>query len=269
MTTKKDKKSENTPLHSVMRSKFVRSVIVSVTTVFLFVAIAVTVISFLSFSSELNRNVISTRQRQLAAVEDTVSSRMAEVESIAYNIGVDNAFLIGSPIDGSTGYEMSDTLSRYLVGNDFIEYLAFCRLSEPDTLYTSRGEIGFRDFWSSYVGIDRDTADIYISQIQSQTEAVMTSISIGGETYFSYTYPLPLLSKNPTAFVLMMISADEVKPLLETQFTSSRGTVAVFNSDGSLLYSLDAPGGGVPFNLSASIGTGETGYVSAGGVNAT
>ena len=224
--------------HYLTKSKFVRSMFLQVLSIFLIVGIAIVVMVFFSFASEINKNIIAEKQKQLAVIEDTISKRMEEISSIAYNIGKDPTFYL-EPVDGAkySGYEMANTLERYLIGNGFIQYLAYHRLSEPDRLYTSRGEISFQGFWRTYLHLDEQTTEGIIQSIRGLTSPEVTAFSFGeDQAYFAYTYPLPQFSQHPQAFVLMMIPLSDVAPLLETQLMNSSGVVAVFDASGKEIY---------------------------------
>lgn len=177
----------------ITKSKFVRNVFLRSLAIFLAVGIAIAAIVFYSFTSEIESSMIADRLKQLALIEDTISKRMAEITSIAYNIGTDSAFYM-EPVAGDrySDYEMSNTLARYLVGNRFIYYLAYYRISEPDKLYISKGVLSFMDFWTTYLHLDEETARENIRGIRQITEPEVVSRSFGpGNTYFSYVCPLP------------------------------------------------------------------------------
>ncbi|MDO5112386.1 MAG: ATP-binding protein [Clostridia bacterium] len=252
----------------ITKSKFVRSIFLQVLSIFLTVSIAIVAIVFFSFASEINKNIIADKQKQLAMIEDTISKRMAEISSIAYNVGQDPAFYL-EPVAGEkySGYEMSNTLARYLIGNGFIEHLAYYRLSEPDKIYTSKGEIAFGDFWSTYLGLDKAMAETYIRQIQSTTSVQVTTAAFdkAGKSYFTYICPLPQFSKNPQAFVLMLIPVSEVAPLLEAQLMNSNGVIAVYDAGGEEIYRLSTLEADVPLELNAQGDTAKEAYVTVDG----
>lgn len=232
-------KSQMNMLHNMTKSKFVRSVFLRILIVFLIVVLAIIAIVFFSFTSEINDNIVSDRQKQLERIRDTISDRMDEISSIAYNVGNDSTFYIGDVSESSTsGLEMAKNLKRYLVGNDFIEHLAFYRLSEPDKIYVSSGELKFSDFWSTYLNIDGALADEYTEKIQSTTSISIASVPFtndGSKSFLAYIYPLPAFSDNPRAYVLMLIPHSEVKPVMESQLNNCYGQVAIFDEKGQEL----------------------------------
>ena len=247
------KNSHNNFFLTITKSKFVRSIFLKIVAIFLIFIIAIIAIVFFSFTSEINRNILAERQKQLDTIEDTISKRMEEISSIAYNIGKDKSFYLEAVTDDkNTGYEMSNTLERYLVGNDFIEHLAYYRLSEPNTIYASSGQLSFRNFWSTYLGVDDATAQEYIKRIQNTTKIELNYISLGTEkqSFFSYICPLPQFSQNPQAYVLMLIPISEVKPILESQLTNCYGDVAILDETGTEIYHMSNLKHKTPLSLS-------------------
>lgn len=241
-----------TSIANIIKSKFVRSVFLQIISIFLIVIIAVVAIAFFSFASEINSKIISERQKQLEVIENTVSKRMDEVVTIAYNIGDDDKFLLGaSESNEFSGYEMSGALKRYLVGNDFIEYLAFYRLSEPDKIYISKGELLFKDFWCGYLGLDSASADKYTDDIINLKSAQTRVLDLGDDnkSFFSYVCPLPQFSQNPQAYVLMLVPVSEVRPIFETQLVNCYGEVALFDASGAELYRVSNLDSEVPITL--------------------
>lgn len=237
--TEMDNNTFGQRLGSIFKSKFLRSVFLRIISIFLIVIIGVIAIVFSSFTSEINKRIISERQKQLDVIENTISTRMEEISSISYNIGKNKTFYL-EPVSGEkySGYEMAATLDNYLVGNGFIEHLAYYRLSEPNTIYTSNGELSFSDFWGAYLGLDNVTAELITQRIRSATEIQVNPISFGddGRKFFSYLYPLPEFSKEPQAFVLMLIPFSEVEPILEAQISDCCGQISVFDSSGREVY---------------------------------
>lgn len=225
---------------NVFKSKFIRSIGLQVICIFLIVIILVIALVFFSFTSEINNRIIGEKEKQLAVIEENISTRMEEVASISYNIGDDKLFYYGEMTDTEySGYEIASTLERYLVGNEFIDYLAYYKLSEPDTIYTAKGELGFKDFWIAYFGVDEEQTDAYIDMIQSCKEihVDMVSSEKGQGLYMTYTYPLPPLSQTPQAFVLMLISIQDIEPLLSSQFNNCHGKISIFDQQGREIYS--------------------------------
>ena len=231
-------------LRYVEKSKFIRSIFFETIFVFLAViAIIVTVMLF-SFKSALDEQTVSNQKNQLDMLENQISSRMEEVTSIAYNIGQDQMFYL-EPVEGLTysGYEMSNALSRYLVGNRFIEHIAFYRLSEPDAIYTSNGELTFRRFWNSYLAYGGFSEEAFLERIKAQKGVqLLTLSSEQGVAYFVYICPLPQFSVQPLGFVIALIPVREIADPLAAQLLSDPGTIAVFDAKGDIIYSASTPG---------------------------
>lgn len=216
---------------------FVRSVITRVLAIFIVVSIVIASIAFFSFTAEIRSFALADRQRQLASVEKMISGKMEEITSIAYHIGNDPVFYL-EPVehDPTSGMEMSKILKRYLVGNSFIEHLAFCRMAEPDTIYTSNGERSLSEFFVSSFGMDMETAAKTVQSIQSATETRVAVTGTGEDAYFAYGYPLPQLSVKPRAQILMMIPVKNVRPLFDSLLSSLNGEAVVFDAGGQEIY---------------------------------
>lgn len=233
-------KTEFKSLHYVTKSKFVRSIFLPIVSIFLIAVIAIVLVVFFSFTSEINKSIIADRQQQLDVIEKTISQRMSEAASIGYNIVADTSFYT-SPVEGveNTGYEMYRTLERYLVGNDFIQYLAFYRRSEPETIYTSKGTLTFHDFWQSYLDFDEYSEEEYLDYITScsNTQLLPMNTSSDKETaYFTYCYALPQFTTEPQAYILMYIPQSELETLLQTQISDCSGIAGILDQNGNTIY---------------------------------
>lgn len=234
----------------ITKSKFLRSVFLQVLGVFVGVSVAIVAIVFFSFATEISQNIVSERRKQLAVIEQTISKRVNEITSISYSVANDPTFFL-EPVEETkyTGYEMSNTLKRYLAGNSFVEQLAYYRLSEPDKIYVSSGERSFSEFWSTNLGISKEQAKDYIDAITSVRSAQIVTISMNNDrSFFSYVCPLPQMSPDPQAFVLMLIPTSEVTPLLSSQLVNSEGKIAVFDGEGNEIYRIDALDEKIPMN---------------------
>lgn len=224
----------------VKKSEFVRSVFFRVMAVFIVVIILLVSVIYYSFGAELNRNVGEDSRKQLAVIEDAVSSRMSEVISIAYNISEDPTFYL-EPVAGvlQSDYELTEMLSRYLVGNDFIKYLAYYRLSEADRVYTSRGTLTFHRFWDSYINGDNFTGESFLEAVRTNTGGRLITVRSGGKaSFFAYVCPLPQFSTDPQAFVIAMIPSEAFEPLLLSQLANRHGEISVFDAGGELIHSV-------------------------------
>lgn len=191
---------------------------------------------------------------------------MDEITSIAYNIGKDPAFyyehVTNTP---SSTSDMAKALSRYLVGNNFIEHLAFCRTAEPNTIYTPNGSRSLSEFMSSGLGVNRAYASEMIQQIHDQTETKLTVISDGSSSYITYCYPLPQLSAKPQAHVLMIIPATEVRPLFETLYLNASGSVSVFDMNADEIFSISNLNDEIDLSEFVRNGGAEENFTSASG----
>lgn len=229
-------------LSNVAKSGFVRSVITRVLAIFITVSIIIAAIAFSSFTTEIRRSILSDRQRQLAVVEKTISERMEEITSIAYNIGNDPAFYLEPvPNNSAATTEMAKMLERYLVGNNFIEHLAYCRAAQPDDIYTPKGVRSLREFLVTSLGIAKSEAEETVRKIHQDPKTRILISGEGANAYFTYGYPLPQLSTKPQAHVLMMIPVKEVQRLLETLLINSNGAAAVFDAEGNKIYGTGNP----------------------------
>lgn len=224
------------------KSGFVRSVITRVLATFIVVSIIITAVAFFSFTTEIRKSILLDRKKQLATVENTISGRMDEITSIAYNIGNDPVFYL-EPVenDPKSSREISKMLGRYLVGNNFIEHLAYCRAAEPDRIYVATGERSLSEFLCSTFGAGQEEANQIVQAIHSNNQTRVAVAGTGENACFSYAYPLPQLAAKPQAQVLMMIPVKEVQPLLETLLINENGMAAVFDADGKEIYHTGNP----------------------------
>lgn len=245
--------SHKQTLISISKSKFVRSISVKIVSIFLFIVVAIIAIVFFSFTSEISNRIISERQKQLEVIENTISKRMEEISSIAYNISNDGVFYLETLEDHNyTGHEMTKTLERYLVGNDFIEHLAYYRLSEPDVIYASCGELSVHDFWNTYLDFDSYTEEEYFQKIKESrnVQLIPMTAAKNDKSYVTYICGLPQFSQNPQAFVIFVISSEEVKPILESQLLNCYGQVTLYDAMGNEIYQVSNMGEEIPIILS-------------------
>ena len=223
-------------LRNISESGFMRSVLTRVLVIFITVSVIIAGAAFLSFTTEIRRSILDDRQMQLSTVEKTISGRLSEVSSIAYNIGNDSAFYL-EPVgnDADTAREMTRVLDLYLVGNSYISNLAFARVAEPDILYTSKGTRSLTEFLRYGLGVSEETTDFILENTHKLKE-IRVAVLGGNNGCFIYEYPLPQLSPNPQAHVLATIPVKEFMPLFETLSGDSNGEVVIFEANGGEIY---------------------------------
>ena len=223
----------------VKKSEFVRSMFFRIMAVILSVMVLLVGVIYYSFSVEINKNIVADSKKQLTEVEQSISSRMSEVISIAYNIGQDSTFFL-KPVSGinHSKYQMTEVLARYLVGNDFIKYLAYYRTAEPDRIYTSVGELSFHRFWESYLHGDNFDEFTYLEAIKTNTEGGLIPIiaSSGKPTFFTYVCPLPQFSTKPQAYVIALIPVEAIEPIMSSQLVNRHGAIALFDAGGNEIF---------------------------------
>lgn len=219
----------------IRKSRFVQSVFLQVLAIFTIVIVSVALVVYLSFSSEINKSLVSEKQEQLDIIEQTMSSRMEELDRITYSISIDKSFYL-EPMeeDWQSGYEMSQMLGRYLAGNGFVKYLGFYRLSEDQKIYTSAGELSFHNFWSTLLNIKDGSEEDYLARIRQSTNTRI----LPGTKYLTYVYSLPQFSPVPKAFVIMWIPMAEIENMMEGYLANSVGMVSIFDSEGNELRSI-------------------------------
>ena len=251
---------------NLFKSGFMRSVFTRALAILIVISCVIAAVAFISFTDEIRRSILSDRQKQLIAVEQTVSRRMEEITSIAYNIGADPAFYF-EPVTGQTasGREMSAMLKRYLVGNNFIEHLAYCRVSESDTIYTSRGERSLSEFFNTALGMPKEAAEQIVEAIYRENNVRIGLFGEGDSAYFSYNYPLPQFSAKPKAHVLTMVPVKKVRQLLESLLINENGQASVFDVQGEKLYGVGNPDDGVDLTAFLTSASPEENVTSASG----
>lgn len=259
-----NKEANNTA--NTKKNGFLRSVIIRVLSIFIIVSVIIAAAAFISFTSEIRKTVLADRMTQLESAEKTISGRMEEIASIAYNIGSDPAFYY-EPVenDPKSSREMSLTLGRYLVGNSFIEHLAYYRAAEPDTLYIATGERSFSDFFRTSFGMDEASVQALISGIQAVNKFGIRLYGSGDNAYFAYLYPLPQLAQKPLAHVLMLVPVKKVQPLFDALLTDSGSALAVYDADGGLIYSTGDAGEELELSAYAGSAGSEQDYTSLSG----
>lgn len=226
-------------IRNALKTKFIRSILLWMIVIFLVIILSViTIVSFF-FTSEINKSIVTEKQKQLEMIESTITKRMEEVSSIAYNLSVDSSLYMETvPELQYSAYEINQILRRYLGGNDFIEHLVYYRLSEPDIVHASSGELTFEDFWSTYLNFQNDTAADFRSRVTETTGIQILPVMTGknNRSYFTYVSGVPQFSSTPQAFIVMMIPVDNVQTILETQLNNCFGTVAIYDIAGNPIY---------------------------------
>ncbi len=223
-----------------LQSGFVRSVITRVLMIFIAFSIIIACVTFYLFTSEIRHATLDDRQKQLVSFEQTISGRMSEMTSVAYNIGKDPVFYtVPVESDLKTGSEMAEMLERYLVGNSYIEHLAYSRVSEPNIIYTSKGTRDLSDFFVYTMGMTREVAASLVSEINSANSVHIELFGSGENACFTYSYPIPELASVPQAHVLMIIPMKSVTPLIDKMLVNFNGDVSVFDAEGKKIFKTD------------------------------
>lgn len=248
------------------KTGFVRSVVTRMLAIFIVVSVIITGVAFFSFTAEIRRSMLNDKLKQLDSLERTISDRMDAVTSIAYNIGNDSAFYF-EPIPGheTSSLEMSKVLGRYLVGNGFIEHLAYCRTAEPDVIYTSKGTRSLSEFFINDLSMNKAIVPQLIQAIHETAVTKTVFTGNGDHAYFSYAYPLPQLAQKPRAHVLVMIPEKKARALIEALLINNNGEVAVFDADGGEIYSVGNPDDKLDLSDFVKSGETEEEYTSASG----
>ncbi len=233
-------------IYTALKSKFARSIMVPLISIFVLVVAAIIFIVFSSFTSEMKTNEIEKKLQQLRTTEQSISARFNEINRISYHISEDDQFSF-TPLTNHkkySGYELAKALEKLLVGNDFISYLSYYRISEPNKVYSSEGEMLFHTFWKSYVGFEDETEEQYLDYIRSNTnrKVLPAKKSSKGKSYLTMIYPIPLLSNRPSAYAITYINGTELDSIVDSLYADCVGEMLIFDIDEVPIYNYVSSG---------------------------
>ncbi len=226
-------------IRNSLKSKFARSIMMPLISIFVVVLIVIIFIVFSIFTNEIKRNAIDKKLQQLSNTEQSISARFSEINSISLHISDDSQFgFIPLPSKKYTGYELAIALQKLLVGNRFISYLSYYRVSEADKVYTSEGEMLFHTFWNSYLKLEGETEEQHLDQIKVQTnrKALPLKKSKNGKSFLTMIYPIPLLSNQPSAYIITYIAGSHMDDIAGSLFADCQGEVLIYDLEDVLIY---------------------------------
>lgn len=139
---------------------------------------------------------------------------------------------------------MAKTLQKLLAGNRFVSYLSYYRISEADKIYTSKGEMQFHTFWNSYIQTEEETEEQYLNQIRLQTDRKVFPVkaSKNGKSFLTIIYPIPLLSSQPSAYVITHIEGGQIDDIVSSLFADSQGEILIYDLYDELIYNYVSSG---------------------------
>ncbi|MDL2232194.1 helix-turn-helix domain-containing protein [Ruminococcaceae bacterium OttesenSCG-928-L11] len=226
-------------LSHVLKTKFARTIAIPVILIFIGLMVSVLTVTFTSFVSELKENAYIAKLEQLQAIEGSITARIRELNSISDHIQNDMPFTF-TPLDDKqyNGYTLTKTLQRLLVGNDFISYLVYHRVSQPDHLLTSVGEISTRSFWNAYVGYQDTDEQDFFAQLHTITDRQILPMrqTQNNDAYMTIVYPIPMYARNPKAYVLSYISDETMDNTVESLFLDTKGELVIYDLAGAPIY---------------------------------
>jgi len=230
---------------NALKSKFARSIMIPLISIFVVVLATIILIVFTSFTSEMKINAIDKKMQQLSNTEQGITSRISEINSISYYISRDSQFsFIPLSSNKYSGYELAKTLQKLLAGNRFVSYLSYYRISEADKIYTSKGEMQFHTFWNSYIQTEEETEEQYLNQIRLQTDRKVFPVkaSKNGKSFLTIIYPIPLLSSQPSAYVITHIEGGQIDDIVSSLFADSQGEILIYDLYDELIYNYVSSG---------------------------
>ncbi len=232
-------KEKRSKIIQSLKSKFAKSIVIPLISIFVVVLAVIIFIVFRSFTSEMKENAIDKKIQQLSNTEQSITARISEVSSISLDISNDNQFsFVPLSYNKYSGYELVMTLRKLLVGNSFISYLSFYRTSEEDKIYTSKGEMLFHTFWNSYINLEEENEEEYLDQIRIQTNRKVFPVkkSKNGKSFMTMIYPIPLLASRPSAYVITYIEGGHIDNIVNSLFTDCEGEILIYDLNDVLIY---------------------------------
>jgi AraC-like DNA-binding protein/flagellar basal body-associated protein FliL len=228
-----------------LKSKFAKSIVIPLISIFVVVLAVIVFIVFRSFTSEIKANAIDKKMQQLSNTEQSITARISEVNSISLNISEDSQFSFVPLLSKKySGYEMAKSLQKLLVGNSFVSYLSYYRTSETDKIYTSKGEMQFHTFWNSYINFADESEEQYLDQIKVQTGRKVFPVmdSKNGKSFLTIIYPIPLLTSHPSAYVITYIDGKNIDNIASSLFADCQGEILIYDLNDVLIYNYVSSG---------------------------
>ncbi len=222
-----------------MKSKFARSVTLPLVALFLVLVGVIALSVFSSFINELETKIVQAKMNQLEEVENSISNQMKNVQNVAYQVGRNHVFLL-TPSENRnfSGTEMVNGLKNFIVSNDFIEYLAYYRYSEPYKIYSSAGEMSFSSFYSSCIRIKEYTETGFLEKAADNDGNTVIIKGVGTEIdtpCFFMIEPLPIFSLKPQAWALAVVEESSITNIIKYIFNDCSGRMFILDESGNLL----------------------------------
>lgn len=270
---KKSVRKKTESLKNVLNSGFVRSLSLPLMFTFAGIAIVVVLLICFSYSRNLKARISANKYEELHAIENTITGRLDEFDYIASDIYKNPNFLFANlTADKTQGYKMTDEVKHYLIGNNFLSYLIYYRVANPDKFYSSEGEFNAKNFWDAYLKFDGLTLDEFMTEINDSVRHNVAPMrkAIGNKSYLTLYEPIPLASQTPLAFAIAFIEKKTLNSYVESLFSNCNGELLLYDSESNLLYTFSK---GAEFDekaMTASMnatGTSNQGSIRNGGKN--
>ncbi len=228
---------------STLKSKYVRSVSFPIICTFVGIAIAIVLLVYFSFSRDLRSRINANKYEELTAVESGITGRLDEFDLIVTSIYESPNFLFSNlAADKKQRYNMYKEIENYLVGNSFIKYLIYYRMSDSDKFFSSSGEFSTKNFWDAYLKFDGIDYDTFMEEVGSTVRHKVLPVrpALYGREYMTLIEPVPLYSRSGLAFAIAFVEKKALDAYMAPLFTDCGGELLMLNPDSNLIYRYEA-----------------------------
>lgn len=186
---------------------------------------------YINFIKGTEQEVYRAKEKRLQSVIEQLDSRFRQLNEIAVHIETKNGFFYYTPLKSTSieGREIILELKKYIVGNEWIQNIAFWR-RESKSAYTTDGIVNIEGKIEKYADQEKP------NYLKGFPQFIGNQSS--GDT-FQYIYPLPLTSLEPTQFIAFTLFEKEIDKIVGSIFDEEPGYLHLYDENGELLYTYE------------------------------
>lgn len=212
---------------------------VPVILMFALVLCLIMIFVFGSFSSDLKEKILDNKYEEIRVCDDNLSSRLTELRDINNDMYTGPVFKFGTTGNSNEGYAIYKEVAKYLVGNDFVQYLVYYRMATPQYFYTSEGAFDYLNFWKAYIAFEGYSAEDFLGRVTSvQRDEIISGLKDkNGREYLLAVSPIPLTSKHTYAYSLAYIKKSSFDAYVDNIFIDCEGFLRIKDINNEYFYS--------------------------------
>lgn len=235
----RDKRETKDNIRWGVGSKFAKSILIPLYAIFILLIVVIIITIRNTMGKDIRGNVIAEKKAQLTYVENHISKRMEELNSVFYSIGEDPVFFIEKTVSRvNLGYHMVENLRRYSSSNGFASHLAYYQLSNPDQFCSSAGLMSVSVFLRAVLKCSDRYAEPMLEKIRETAGMECYPMSFGEEPfeYLMLVNSYPRFSQHPRSFAVAFVNRSALQGIADALFVDGRGEFVILSPDRSVIY---------------------------------